>query len=94
MKRAPRPSFDPATIGAEIERVRETREVGVKEAADIIRINRTLWYKKRDAKGSRFFPHEIEKLAEAWGAPSTWPYLPWELAEAFDAWRRGEKPRQ
>lgn len=89
--RAHRPSFDPETIGGEIDRLRDARGYSVIEAADLLEINRTLWYKKAAGKGSRFWPAEIDRLAEVWDAPTYWPYVPYQMAEMFEAWRRGRE---
>lgn len=81
-------AYDIVRISAEIEAVRRKQDKTVKETAAAVGIDRKVWYKKRDLDGSSFSFRDISLLAEYFDAPPGWPYIPWELAEDFDRWRK------
>lgn len=99
MPRGPREvRYDIQKIGEEIERARIRLGVSVTDAARLVPCQRTSWYKKVQANGSRFHLDEIDRLAVEWNAPRGWPFIPWEEGETIDVLlgrrRAPEKPEK
>lgn len=71
------------TIADRMEQGRERADLTVEQAAEIIGLSASSWYKKVD----HITPFKIEecgRLAEAIGAPAGWPFLDWTVGELLD----------
>lgn len=57
-----------------IEDTRKAKEFSVPQAAEVIGLGESSWYKKADGV-TPFKVEEIGRLAEAWDMPDGWPFL-------------------
>lgn len=70
-------------VADRIEAKRKELEVTVAAAADVAGFSEWSWYKKADGT-TPFKVEEIGRIAEAFKAPSGWPFIEWSAGQLLD----------
>jgi len=89
---APQPGtsrYPHSAIALEIERILDRGERGTKKrAAQAAGLDpSSLRNRITEREGYRFSVDEIGAIAQELGAPTGWPFVPWEEGERWDAFR-------
>lgn len=70
-------------IADRMEQARIAKDLTVEQAADLIGLGASSWYKKTDHV-TAFKVAECGLFAAAIGAPTGWPFLDWTVGEMID----------
>jgi hypothetical protein len=76
------------------EQLRRRGRGSQKEAAFGIGLSEQAFSAKQLGKHSNWSVEEIGRLADFWDAPTSWPWIPWDMAFDRDAQARGQPPRR